>query len=172
MLFSCFLNNISPVIKLRVSVISVFMLHACILPSGDENLIRETRNLSNLSILTQDTAGIAKFWTQDYHVITSRNFERSGIIANRDRLAEEFNGKPDVVYIRNTETIEVFKDWGMASEYGNWIGRWTEEGIKVELTGRYFAKWHFVGGRWLIRAEIFVPLTCSGPSCDRKPLVF
>jgi len=33
------------------------------------------------------------------------------------------------------------------------------------IGGRYAAQWHRISGRWLIRSEVFVALTCSGDPC-------
>ena len=133
--------------------------------------IRSVREFSNQSIERKDTAALASVWTIDYHVITSRNFEVSGRAANRDRFFNEFSSKPDVIYIRTPQSIEVFDKWNMASETGTWVGRWTDMDVHVEVTGTYFAIWHHVDGTWLIRAELFVPLACSGSTlCDQSPI--
>ena len=125
--------------------------------SNEETQIANVRKLSNSAIAKHDTAALALTLTPDYHVVTSRNFEVSGRKANMVRLANEFNEKPDVIYIRTPDKVKVFPAWKMASENGTWVGRWTENGERIELTGTYFAKWHNVNGEWLVRAEVFVP---------------
>jgi hypothetical protein len=35
----------------------------------------------------------------------------------------------------------------------------------VVIGGRYSAQWVKRGGRWLIRSEVFVALTCDGAGC-------
>ena len=95
----------------------------------------------------------------------------SGKNTNRERMESEFSSKSDVLYVRTPQTVQVFEAWGMASESGTWTGSWTENGQKIELTGTYMAKWHKLDGSWLIRAEVFVPLTCSGGAyCDKSPI--
>jgi len=137
----------------------------------EEALIRAARNASNEAIAKKDVGAMSSLWTSDYHIITSRNSEMSGRVANRERFAAEFANKPDVLYVRTPETIQVFSQWNMAAETGKWVGHWTEKGQLIELTGTYFAKWHKVDDRWQIRAEVFVPLTCSGgPYCDDSPI--
>jgi ketosteroid isomerase-like protein len=137
----------------------------------EEDLIRAARAISNRAIEKKDVDSLASIWASDYHVITSRNSEVSGRVANRERFANEFNSKPDVLYVRTPDVFQVFSQWNMASETGHWVGHWTENGKLIELTGTYLAKWHKVKGSWQIRAEIFVPLTCSGGEyCDRSPL--
>ena len=139
-------------------------------PDAEEALIRSARQLSNEAIAKKDTAVLASVWASDYHVVTSRNFEASGRIANRDWFASQYTSKPDVIYVRTPEAIQVFSKWNMASENGTWVGRWTDNGESCELSGSYFAKWHKINGRWLIRAEIFVPLRCSGKFCGQSPI--
>lgn len=138
---------------------------------GEVGKIRSARGFSNQAIERQDTAALASVWTNDYHVVTSRNFEVMGRLANRDRFFNEFTSKPDVIYVRTPINIEVFYKWNMASETGTWVGHWTEQGNLVELSGSYFAKWHRTNGIWRIRAEVFVPLKCIGGTvCDEPPI--
>ena len=136
----------------------------------EEVLIRYTRFLSNEAIARHDTTALSAFWSPDYHVVTSRNFEVSGKKANLERLQNEFNAKEDVVYVRSSEAVSVFMRWNMASESGTWVGRWTDNGEACELSGTYFAKWHKISGQWYIRAELFVPLNCTGKFCDQSPI--
>ncbi len=139
--------------------------------SEDENLIRTARERSNNAIERKDTVALGAAWTEDYHIITSRNAETSGRAANIKRFAAEFTSRPDVLYIRTPSKIEVFPQWNMAAENGTWFGQWTEKGSRIELTGTYYAKWHKVKGEWLIRAEIFTPLSCSGGEfCEKSPI--
>jgi len=137
------------------------------LEGTEETQIRDRRQISNDAIAAKDTAALARVWTLDYHVVTSRNAEVSGRKANAERFAQEFASKPDIIYVRAPEKIKVFIKWNMASELGNWVGHWTEDGKLVELKGTYLAKWHKVNGEWMIRAEIFVPVSCiGGKICD------
>ncbi len=134
-------------------------------PSEEVQAIRTARLEHNDAIARHDTVALGQYWTEDFHIISSRNAERSGRADNVTRFAAEFKAKPDIVYIRHTDKVDVFAEWKMASEQGHWEGRWTENGQPVEIHGTYFAKWHKVDGRWLIRGEIFVPLGCGGPGC-------
>jgi len=136
----------------------------------DETNIRNVRLQSNEAIARGDSTGVARVWTNDYHLISSRNFEVSGLERNRHWFAKEFSSKEEVRYVRTTANVEVFSEWNMASENGTWTGQWREKDGLVKFTGTYFAKWHKQNDEWKIRAEIFVPLTCSGSSfCSKKP---
>lgn len=139
-------------------------------PSSDEIQIREARNLSNLAIANHDTLTIANYWTEDFHIVSSRNFEVSGREANRQIFVRDFKTKKDVVYVRIPAQVEIFPDWNMASETGTWTGQWQEPDGTVKLLGTYYAKWHKIDSMWKIRAEIFTPLACSGSTfCNQQP---
>lgn len=141
---------------------------ACTTQSPQEAEIRLVRTASNAAIAAHDTASMGATLTEDYHVITSRNAESVGRSAMLKRFASD---APDVVYIRTPDVIQVFPEWNMASETGTWLGKWSDKGNPIELSGTYYAKWHQVNGKWLIRAEIFTPLACKGgPYCEQGPL--
>ena len=43
------------------------------------------------------------------------------------------------------------------------------EGVFTELRGSYQALWRRVDGRWLLDAQVFIPLSCKGSSyCDQR----
>jgi ketosteroid isomerase-like protein len=138
-------------------------------PSSAEKEIREIRTRSNQAIADKDTVALGSCWTKDIHVISSRNSELSGRRNNQEAFLKEFDaGK---IFIRTPTQIQVFEDWNMAGEQGNWEGRWRDGENSVEVSGSYFAKWHRMEDKWLIRSETFVPLKCSGsPFCDKSPI--
>jgi len=139
-------------------------------PSYDEKAIRNARLASNAAIGSKDTNTIAQYWADDYHLVSSRNSEIAGRVKNRHNFATELYTKKDVLYVRSSQKIEVFAPWNMAAETGTWTGQWREPDGMVQLKGSYLAKWHKINGEWKIRAEIFVPLSCTGSSfCDKKP---
>jgi ketosteroid isomerase-like protein len=139
-------------------------------PSADEGLIREARARSNAAIAAHDLAGIASAWIPDVHVVTSTSAQAGGIQANRERMARQFQMRPDTVYVRTPVTVEVFAPWNVASERGEWIGRWTEPDGKLEIGGTYQAQWRKIDGRWLIQAELYVPTHCRGAKyCQARP---
>jgi ketosteroid isomerase-like protein len=146
---------------------SAYPLHA----QSEEQLIRAARARSNAAIAAQDTIALAAEWTEDFHIVSSRNSEVSGKANNRHLFATEFQAKKGLLYVRTTEEVKVNAGWNMAAESGHWSGTWQEPDGTVRIGGNYFAKWHKVKGEWKIRAEIFVPLSCEGSSfCDKKPL--
>jgi ketosteroid isomerase-like protein len=155
---------------LLLLTLAMLGMHARSQAQSDEQRIREARLRSNAAIAAKDTNGIAAAWTDDFHIVSSRNSEVSGKDAARHLFATEFQSKKGLLYIRTSDEVKVNPAWNMASETGHWTGTWQEPDGTVRIGGNYFAKWHKVDGLWKIRAEIFVPLFCEGSSfCDRKP---
>ena len=160
-----------------VTFILAYLLFATCKPAlqprnDDEKMILQARSISNQAIADHDTVALAKIWCDDYHVISSRNFEVAGREKNRHHFAMEFSTKKEVVYVRTPRKIEVNTFWNMAAEQGDWNGQWQEPDGLVKLSGTYYAKWHKENGEWKIRAEIFTPLTCSGSVfCKQQPKI-
>lgn len=137
----------------------------------NEFSIRATRQEFNNAIALHDTTHIAAFFTEDYTIVTALNFEIKGIEGACTALSTEFSTKKEVVYIRTPTDIQIFEAWNMASETGQWTGQWQEADGLVKLSGTYYAKWHKINGFWKIRAEVFTPLTCSGSSFCKAPVL-
>lgn len=138
--------------------------------SENERLIRETRARSNAAIAAHDLDGIADAWLPDVNVVSSTSAQTVGSQGNRQSLAQQFKNRPDTIYVRTPATIQVFDSWNVASERGEWIGRWTEPDGKLEIGGTYQAQWRKIDGRWLIQAELYVPTHCRGSKyCQRRP---
>ena len=136
---------------------------------SDEESIRRARRASNEAIRAHDADAVASFFTEDYSLVSSVNLHLVGKDDNRENLAKQFEARPDVVYVRTPSDLGFYAPWGMAYEIGLWEGSWTDSG-RVEIGGTYLAKWQKVDGRWLIRAEVFVPTHCRGTSyCDARP---
>ena len=136
----------------------------------EEQMIRDQRALSNAAIAAHDLPGIARVWAQDLHVVSSTSAQTAGRAANQQRMARQFESRPDTVYVRTPATIDVYAAWDVASERGEWTGRWTEPDGKVEIGGTYLAQWRKVDGRWVIQAELFVPTYCRGSNyCRSRP---
>jgi hypothetical protein len=85
-------------------------------------------------------------------------------------MAAQFKNRPDTVYVRTPAAIEVYPAWAVASERGEWTGKWTEPDGKLEIGGTYQAQWRKINGQWLIQAELFVPTHCKGAKyCTQRP---
>ena len=138
--------------------------------AADEQQIRARRESSNAAIARHDAAGVGAVLAPDVIVVTSNSVHRQGRDANVESFAEQFRTRPGLVYRRTPDAVRVFGPWLMASESGTWTGSWTDSDGKIELTGRYFAKWRKVNDTWLIESETYVPESCTGGAyCKRMP---
>ena len=136
----------------------------------DEQLIRAARARSNAAIAAHDPADMADVWMPDLHVVSSTSAQVAGREANRERMSRQFASRPDTIYIRTPATVEVYSPWEVASERGEWTGRWTEPDGPMTIGGTYLAQWRKIGGQWFIQAELYVPTTCSGGRyCKERP---
>jgi ketosteroid isomerase-like protein len=136
----------------------------------DADLIRAARVRSNRAIAAHDLAGIAAAWMDNVHVVSSTSAQTAGRAQNQQRMAAQFASRPDTVYIRRSGAVDVYPAWAVASEHGEWTGRWTEPDGALEIGGSYLAQWRKVDGQWLIQAELFVPTRCTGSRyCRQRP---
>ena len=139
-------------------------------PTTDEAAIRSARSRSNAAIAKHDVASIAVHWMPDVHIVTSTSTQGSGREVNGQRMAEQFKRRPDTVYVRTPSAVDVMVPWTVASERGEWTGRWTDPDGVVEIGGTYLAQWRKVDNVWLIQAELFVPTHCRGSAyCAKRP---
>ena len=138
--------------------------------STDAQMIRDARARSNAAIAKHDPSGIAQVWMDDVHVTSSTSAQTAGRAANQDRMAQQFARRADTIYVRTPATIDVYAAWAVASERGEWTGRWTEPDGALEIGGTYLVQWRKIDGRWLIQSELYVPTHCKGSTyCDRRP---
>jgi ketosteroid isomerase-like protein len=123
--------------------------------------IRVARLAQNRALAVPLLDSAATFWTEDVVVVTSRG----GVLRGKDQYRGAFAGDSTIVYVRSPSKIDVASAWPLAWEEGQWSGHLGAGGPAV-IGGRYAAQWHRIGGRWLIRSEVFVALTCSGDPCN------
>jgi ketosteroid isomerase-like protein len=137
----------------------------------DGQLIRAARVRSNTAIAAHDLDGISRVWMDDIHIVTSTSARGTGRDDNRQRMARQFANRPDTTYVRRTTDVDVYAPWSVASERGEWTGTWTEPDGKVTIGGTYLAQWRKVGADWLVQAELFVPVHCTGSQryCGERP---
>ena len=139
-------------------------------PPDDATAIRAARAASNGAIARHDVPGIAAHWLPDVSIVTSTGAHDHTSAANASRMAAQFTRRPDTVYVRTPTAVDVFGAWAVASERGEWTGRWTEPDGVVDIRGTYLAQWRKVGGTWRIQAEVFVPTRCTGSTyCAAHP---
>lgn len=137
--------------------------------TADEALVRSERAKSNAAIAAHDTTGLSSVFLPDYVSVASANVQSTGRDAGRARYAQLFKSRPDVVFVRTPDSIAVNTLWGQAAESGHWTGRWTQPDGVTNVGGSYFAKWRKVDGHWMLLAEVFVQLSCSGSAYCATP---
>ena len=133
-------------------------------PSREAAAVRAARSAQNSAIAARDLDRAASFWTDDVVI-------RSGlgrVIQGRATYQTTLGDDSVTVYRRDPERVDVSDNerWPLAFESGTWTGRDAKNGRPL-IRGRYAAQWIKRDGRWLIRAEVFVALGCSGSGCTR-----
>lgn len=132
--------------------------------------IAAARARSNAAIARHDVAAIAREWLPDANFVSSVGRVTAGADENARFMQAAFERRPDTTWVRTPTHIDVYEAWQVASEAGRWVGTWTEPDGAVRIEGTYLAQWRRIEGRWLIRAELFVPLTCAGSAyCEAHP---
>ncbi len=134
-------------------------------PATDEGQITFARLDQNTAIESGDLARVATYWTEDVVLVSSL---RPLIIGPKDYQAI-FKIQPDgstpLLYRRDTSKVEVSKHWPLAHEEGTWVAIDKNSSAQPAVWGRYSAQWVKRNGRWKIKGEVFVALTCTGVGC-------
>ena len=133
-------------------------------PTSDE-MIRAARERFNVAIVDKNIETIRTLLAPTYHIVTGRSAQNHGADEEAARWAEVFHTDPTAVYRRTPREITINEEWGVAEELGNWQGSYTAEETLVHASGVYAAKWQrAVNGEWVLQAEVFTTLTCTGPA--------
>ena len=88
----------------------------------------------------------------------------------RGMLLSAGSDRNPIIYQRVAVTVEVSRRWPLAYEEGKWSGHIGDVDAPPAMAGRYAAQWVKRDGRWLIRSEVFVALTCDGDGCSYEAL--
>jgi uncharacterized protein (TIGR02246 family) len=145
-----------------IAVLSIALTAA----PGDAAAIRAARSAQNKAIASGDLDHVASFWTEDVTVRRALGQPLSGREAARKALEPPAASASYLIYQRITKDVEVGPKWPLAFETGTWEGHQSTLAGPVMIRGRFSAQWVKRDGRWLIRSEVFVALTCSGAGCD------
>ena len=125
--------------------------------------IRAARQESNIGFETHDVAPIARHWLPGMLVTQATLGEHTvSAPANAAMLTEMFATRDRVLYCRTPDRIQASSQLGMAAEQGHWEGSWLDaDGVRQGKSGVYFAQWRLQpdSARWLINAEVFVPVS-------------
>ncbi len=135
------------------------------------DLIRSARERFNLAIAEKDPGRIHPLLAPTYHLITGRSDQFHGADEEDQRWASLFQNDPTAVYRRTPREITANESWGIAEELGNWQGTYTANGVLINASGVYAAKWQrTTKGEWVLQAEVFTTLTCEGPCSPPDPI--
>lgn len=121
-------------------------------------VIREQRRQFNDAITAHDAAAIGAHWLPDIQVSTSSGRPLVGKDEYKRAFERFFADEAFIAFTRNTSTVTVSDDGKTAAESGEWVGRWRRRSGEQQQRGAYLASWRLIGGRWLIQAELYVPL--------------
>lgn len=135
---------------------------------ADEAAIRAVRGRLN--------EAFAKRRITDMSELIVENFSMTGPkarVVGRDKYIQGtlqlLEIRPDVTEVYEPQDIRINTRWWYAAESGEWRETWLEKGVFTELRGSYQALWRRVDGRWLLDAQVFIPLSCKGSSyCDQR----
>ena len=160
MLFRC----VMPAVTLAVAglVLSACGGAASAASPDEAGAVRAARAAQNAAIRARDFDRMASYWTDSVTLTAGLGTELRGRLAYR----RAFEQDSAITYERTPQVVEVSANWPLAWEQGTWIGRGSGGGDAVpRLGGSYAAQWVKVGGRWLIRSELFVATSCQGVAC-------
>ena len=132
----------------------------------DTAAIRAARIAQNKAMASGDLDRVASYWTEDVTVRRALGQPLSGREAARKALEPPAAPAPHLIYQRIARDVEVSPTWPLAFETGTWEGHQGTVSGPIVIGGRFSAQWVKRDGRWLIRSEVFVALTCSGAGCE------
>ncbi len=131
--------------------------------SAAETAVRARRRLTNKLIAARDAARLKPFFDPEIKLIVGDG----GLIVGADEVvrafALQFSAPMLAKYERSTDSVEVDATAARAAEIGRWRGDWSEDGERVEQSGRYLAVWKAVRGQWILESELYVSLTAVEP---------
>ena len=134
--------------------------------AADRAALRDARLTQNQAIAAGDLDRVASFWTDDVTVRRALGQPLSGRAAAKQALEPPATPASRVVYQRHATAFDVSPHWPLAFETGTWEGHSGSVSGSTVIGGRYSAQWVKRDGRWLIRSEVFVALTCAGAGCE------
>jgi ketosteroid isomerase-like protein len=135
----------------------------------DAGDIRIARRAQNAAMAAGDVERAATWWTDDVAIRRGLGAPVNGLAAYKAILERAPVSDTALVYDRKTTGVTVSDHWPLAFETGTWVARRGGKGAAL-ITGQYSAQWVKRDGKWLIRGEVFVALTCAGVGCDSKAL--
>ena len=143
--------------------------------ANDEPAIRFARVTQTKALAANDLDRVVSFWTPDITIRRALGQPLSGVAEARKVLepavpsaiaaAPATPAPPAIIYQREAVSVTVSSNWPLAYEEGRWSGHSGSVDTPAIIGGRYSAQWVKRGGKWLIRSEVFVALTCVDAAC-------
>ena len=166
----------STAVMRRVSVVAMIAIAGCTRDGktnmtlaslgANEREILSARQSQNQAIAAFDADRVAGFWTEDVELRRGLGQLVLGRAAYRQLFVESGNRDSALVYQREPSHIESSPTWPLAFESGTWEAHVGRVDGPVVIRGKYGAQWVKRDGRWLIRGEVFVALTCEKNGCS------
>jgi ketosteroid isomerase-like protein len=128
--------------------------------SSSEGQIRSTRQEIDEAFQRHDAKQLTTFVSSDCH-FTAASVHIDGSDALERFHASLFAKRSDVILNHHPNRIAVNEAWGVASEQGDWIERWTNKDGVTELRGTYLTIWKREGGHWREYSETIGSLNGS-----------
>jgi ketosteroid isomerase-like protein len=132
--------------------------------------IRTARATQTKAMADRDFDLAASFWTEDVTMRRALGHAITGRSDYREMVVSTSTGPNAVIYQRVPVSVDVSDCWPLAYEEGRWSGHLGDADAQAVIAGRYAAQWVKRDGRWLIRSEVYVALTCDGAGCRFEAL--
>ena len=128
---------------------------------SDEAAIRTARRQMSESLSKREFAAIGQHLTDNVSITGPvwRTVGREQVLKAYSALLTQ---RPDLIWSYEPQEIRINRDWWFASESGVWRETWGETDGLTDLRGSYMALWRRAEGRWLLDAQVFIPLACTG----------
>lgn len=140
--------------------------------AADEAAIREARRIQTEALAKNDLDTVVKYWTPDITIRRALGHPVETAAAARKLLEPTGTVNPAtaIIYQREAVSVTASANWPLAYEEGRWSGHVGDVKNAPILGGRYSAQWVKRDGKWLIRSEVFVALTCADAGCKAAAL--
>jgi ketosteroid isomerase-like protein len=152
-----------------IALLALFAVAPLPAQSADAALIRAARIAQTAAMAKGDVERAATWWTDDVAIRRGLGAPVTGAAAYKAILERAPVSDTAIVYDRKTTGVTVSDHWPLAFETGTWVARRGGKGPAL-IRGQYSAQWVKRNGKWLIRSEVFVALSCAGVGCDSKAL--
>lgn len=145
--------------------------HAQTSQANDEAAIRFARVTQTKALAANDLDRVVSFWTPDITIRRALGQPLSGVAEARKALepaapiVAATATAPAIIYQREAVSVTVSSNWPLAYEEGRWSGHSASVDTPAIIGGRYSAQWVKRDGKWFIRSEVFVALTCLDAAC-------